>query len=182
MSMNFDYNMTNISDFSLSFLVDIGRTKWFSGPERKEQEEDDDFLNESLKEQIPKNQIFRINSLIFNLEKHQKEILSKYDCYYDEQFNSLSIVFSSEISYADFTKEIMMNLLEFVQKVGIDMIYFLIDKKNKQYPRILQDLMIIGFEADDEHKTAKIEGKVYKVLKMDVSECDEDIEEVDFGF
>lgn len=178
MSISFDYNMSDVSDFNLSFLVDIGRTKWFSGEERQEQ--NDDFLNENLKGKIPKNQIFRINSLIFNLEKHKKEILSKYDCYFDEKQNSLSIVFSEDISYADFTKEIMMNLLEFAQKVGIDAIYFLIARKNKQYTRILQDLMIVGFETEENNKTATIDGNVYKILRMDINDCANEIEDVEF--
>lgn len=177
MSMTFDINMSETSDFNLSFLVDIGRTKWFQGEDEEEQEAG--FLNEDLKDQIPKGKIFKINSLIFNLAKHQKELLSEYDCFYNEECNSLSIIFSEKINYADFTKEIMMNLLEFVQKVGIESIYFLVARKNQQYARILQDLMIVGFETDEANKTANIDGNVYKVLKMDVSECDDSIEEVD---
>ena len=69
--------MSNVSDFNLSFLVDVGATRWFQGDEKKSS----DFLNQKLKSQIPKNQIFLINSLIFNITKHKKEILSKYQCY-----------------------------------------------------------------------------------------------------
>lgn len=174
MSSTFDYDMSDPSDFILSFLVDIGKTLWFQGEEREQKKED--FLNEDFKSQIPRNKIFRINSLIFNLEKHQKELLSEYDCYYNEEANSLSIIFSEKINYADFTKEIMMNLLEFAQKVKIEQIYFLISRKNKQYARILQDLMIVGFETDENNKTAVIEGSVYKVLRMEVCDYDEEIE------
>ena len=125
MPQNFSFNMSNVSNFNLSFLVDVGKTSWFSGEERQ----NDDFLNKDLKNQIPKNQIFHINSLIFNITKHKREILSKYECYYDESSNALSLLLSEEICYSDFTKEIMINLLEFTQKVGIDTIYFLVAKK-----------------------------------------------------
>ena len=176
MPQNFSFNMSNVSNFNLSFLVDVGKTSWFSGEERQ----NDDFLNKDLKTQIPKNQIFHINSLIFNITKHKREVLSKYECYYDESSNALSLLLSEEICYSDFTKEIMINLLDFTQKVGIDTIYFLVAKKNKQYLRIIQDLMIVGFEADENVKNTTIDGNVYKILKMPIKEESDEIEEVMF--
>ena len=128
--------------------------------------------------QIPKNQIFSINSLIFNITKHQKEILTKYQCYYEEQSNSLSVLFTKDFCFADFTKEIMINLLEFAQKVEIETIYFLVAKKNQDYIKIVQDLTIVGFEVDEKLKSVNIEGNAYKVLMLPVKEQDEEIEEV----
>ena len=166
--------MSNVSDFNLSFLVDVGVTRWFQGEEKKSS----DFLNQNLKSQIPKNQIFLINSLIFNITKHKKEILSKYQCYYDEKSNSLTVLFTQDFCFADFTREIMINLLEFAQKVEIETIYFLVAKKNQDYIKIVKDLTIIGFEMDENTKSVTIEGNVYKVLMLSVKEQDEEIEEV----
>jgi hypothetical protein len=167
-------NMSDISDFNLSFLVDVGSTRWFQGEEKK----DSDFLNVNFKSQIPKNKIFEINSLIFNITKHKKEILTKYKCYYEEQSNSLNILLTQDLNFADFTKEIMMNLLEMSQKLCIETIYFLVAKKNPQYIKFVQDLMIIGFEVDTNTKTVNIEGNVFKVLKLQVKDQDDEIEEV----
>ena len=167
-------NMSDISDFNLSFLVDVGSTRWFQGEEKK----DSDFLNVNFKSQIPKNKIFEINSLIFNITKHKKEILTKYKCYYEEQSNSLNILLTKDLNFADFTKEIMMNLLEMSQKLCIETIYFLVAKKNPQYIKFVQDLMIIGFEVDTNTKTVNIEGNVFKVLKLQVKDQDDEIEEV----
>ena len=167
-------NMSDISDFNLSFLVDVGSTRWFQGEEKK----DSDFLNVNFKSQIPKNKIFEINSLIFNITKHKKEILTKYKCYYEEQSNSLNILLTQDLNFADFTKEIMMNLLEMSQKLCIETIYFLVAKKNPQYIKFVQDLMIIGFEVDTNTKTVNIEGNVFKVLKLQVKDKDDEIEEV----
>ena len=167
-------NMSDISDFNLSFLVDVGSTRWFQGEEKK----DSDFLNVNLKSQIPKNKIFEINSLIFNITKHKKEILTKYKCYFEESSNSLDIILTQDLNFADFTKEIMINLLEMAQKLGIETIYFLVAKKNPQYIKFVQDLMIIGFEVDTNTKTVNIEGNTYKVLKLQVKDQDDEIEEV----
>ena len=160
MTPGLNINMSDISDFNLSFLVDVGSTRWFQGEEKK----DSDFLNVNFKSQIPKNKIFEINSLIFNITKHKKEILTKYKCYYEEQSNSLNILLTQDLNFADFTKEIMMNLLEMSQKLCIETIYFLVAKKNPQYIKFVQDLMIIGFEVDTNTKTVNIEGNVFKVF------------------
>ena len=152
----------------------MGSTRWFQGGEKK----DSDFPNASLKSQIPKNKIFEINSLIFNITKRQKEILTKYKCYFEESSNSLNIIFTQDLNFADFTKEIMLNIFEMSQKIGIETIYFLVAKKNPQYIKFVQDLMIVGFEVDTNTKTVNIEGSVYKVLKLPVKEQDEEIEEV----
>lgn len=175
MTPGLNINMSNISDFNLSFLVDVGATSWYQGEVRKS----NDFLNQDLKAQIPKNQIFQINSLIFNITKQKKEILTKYKCFYEESSNSLSILLTNDFCFADFTKEIMMNLLEFAQKVCIDTIYFLVSKKNQQYIKIVQDLIIIGFELDEKTKTVNIEGNTFKVLKLSVKEQVEEIEEIE---
>lgn len=172
----FDIKMSNKSNFNLSFLVDVGETKWFNGEEKQ----NNDFLNKDLKSQIPKSQIFEINSLIFNITKHKREILTKYKCFYDEKSNSLSFILTEDICFSDFTKEIMMNIFEFAQKVGIETIYFLIAKKNPQYIRIVQDLTIVGFEVDEKLKTMNIDGNVYKVLMLPVKEEYDEIEEVFF--
>ena len=174
MTPSLNINMSNTSDFNLSFLVDVGSTRWFQGEEKKS----NDFLSRGLKAQIPKNQIFSINSLIFNITKHQKEILTKYQCYYEEQSNSLSVLFTKDFCFADFTKEIMINLLEFAQKVEIETIYFLVAKKNQDYIKIVQDLTIVGFEVDEKLKSVNIEGNAYKVLMLPVKDQDEEIEEV----
>ena len=176
MTSIFDIKLSEKSDFNLSFLVDIGQTKWFQGEEKQ----DNGFLNKGLKNQIPKSKIFEINTLIFNIAKHKREILTKYQCSYDEESNSLSFILTEDICFSDFTKEIMMNIFEFCQKVGIDTIYFLIAKKNAQYIRIVQDLMIVGFEVDESLKTVNIEGNVYKVLMLPVKEDYDEIEEVFF--
>ena len=168
--------MSNKSNFNLSFLVDVGETKWYNGEEKQS----NDFLNKDFKNQIPKSQIFEMNSLIFNITKHKKEVLAKYKCFYDENSNSLSLIITEDICFSDFTKEIMMNLFDFAQKVGIEIIYFLVAKKNSQYIRIVQDLMVVGFEIDEKLKTVNIEGNVYKVLSLPIKEENDEIEEIFF--
>ena len=89
------------------------------------------------------------------------------------------MVINEEISFAEFTKEIMMNLFTFTQKVGIDTICFLLSKNNPQYGRIFQDLMIVGFKSNEKQKEVVIDGDTYKVLEI-ASNSDDEIEEFFF--
>jgi hypothetical protein len=172
----FEIDMSNKSEYNLSFLVDVGKTNWFQNGEKQGK----DFINESLKEKLPKNTLFNINSLIFNIESHQEEILSKYDCYYNSNNNSFCIIIGDNAKYSDFSKEIMMNLMDFSQKLSISSINLLICRKNKDYVKLLQGMLTVGFTNDDVAKTTQIDGKNYKILKMSLSKAQAEIEEVDF--
>jgi len=163
------------SSFNLSFLVNMGAARWFSGQDKI----NISTLNSNFKTKIPKSQIFEISSMVFNISKHKKEILSKYKCFFDEESNTLTLVINEEISFAEFTKEIMMNLFTFAKKVKIDTICFLLSKKNQQYGRIFQDLMIVGFKPNEKQKEVNIEGNAYKVLEI-AANSDEEIEEFFF--
>ena len=72
-----------------------------------------------------------------------------------------------------------MNLFTFAKKVKIDTICFLLSKKNQQYGRIFQDLMIVGFKPNEKQKEVNIEGNTYKVLEI-APNSDEEIEEFFF--
>lgn len=154
----------------------MGNTTWYKNSEKQSP----DFLSLSLKSELPKSTLFSINSLVFNLEKHEREIYSKYNCFYDEMENSLSIVVSDKAKYSDFSREIIMNLMDFVQRTKISTIYFLLNRKNSQYIKILQGMLTVGFEYEENHKKVEIDGGVYKVLKMNMKDVPDEIEEVDF--
>ena len=163
------------STFNLSFLVNMGTSRWFSGGEKLNTSS----LNPEFKSQIPNKKVFEISSMFFNITKHKNEILSKYECYFDDASNTLTLILSENICFSEFTKEIMMNLFTFTQKVGIDTICFLLDKKNPQYARILQDLMIVGFKSNQNKKEVTIDGHIYKVMEI-ATNSDEEIQEFFF--
>ena len=177
MSSNYPQNLSSQenSSFDLSFLVNTGASRWFSCGEKLNTSS----LSPEFKTRIPKNKIFEISSKFFNITKHKHEVLSKYECFFDEASNTLTLILTEKISFSEFSKEIMMNLFTFSQKVGIDMICFLLSKKNPQYARILQDLMIVGFKSNEKKKEVTIDDRVYKVMDMQVN-VDSEIEEFYF--
>ena len=177
MSSNYPQNLSTKenSSFDLSFLLNTGASRWFSCGEKLNTSS----LSPEFKTRIPKNKIFEISSKFFNITKHKHEVLSKYECFFDEASNTLTLILTEKISFSEFSKEIMMNLFTFSQKVGIDMICFLLSKKNPQYARILQDLMIVGFKPNEKKKEISIGSEVFKVMEIPAN-SDEEIEEFYF--
>jgi hypothetical protein len=82
--------------------------------------------------------------------------------------------------YSDLSKEIVMNIMDFANKMSIKNIILLIERKNKDYVKILQGMMTVGFGNDINLKMTKISGKDYKVLKMTLKGVSEEIEEIAF--
>ena len=134
--------------------------------------------NIKLKEKLPKNKIFHIHSLFFNLEKHCKELHDQYNCIYSEKDNSLCLIFNTKFNYSEFTKDWLINILDFSISVGIDSICLLIAKNNKKYLNIIQDMLIVGFKPMENASKITIDGNVYKTLKMPIKDIYQEIKEI----
>jgi hypothetical protein len=132
----------------------------------------------TLKGQLPENTLFNISSLVFNLENNREEVLNKYNCFYNPSMEALCIMIEEGTKYSDLSKEIVMNIMDFAQKTAIKHIILLIERKNKDYVKILQGMMTVGFGNDANLKTTKIGNKDYKVLKMMIKA--EEMEEIAF--
>ena len=174
--MSFIYDMKNTSDYSISFTVESGEIIWFQNNIKKSGE----FLNQNLKDQLPKKQIFKINSLIYNVESQSREINISFDCSYNDELNILSIIINEKINHTYFTKEVAMTLFNFVQKTGIDKLYLIIALKNPNYILLLQEMMTLGFQSEKSVKSTNIDGEAYKILVIETQDMSINIEELGF--
>jgi len=84
------------------------------------------------------------------------------------------------LKYIDLSKEIVMNFIDFGQKMNIKNLIMLLDRKNKDYVKILQSLMTVGFAYEKALASVKIGDIEYKVLKMTVSSNQQEVEEIAF--
>lgn len=175
MLTDLNLNMCSKSNFNLTFLINMGASKWYCGNEKLASTN----LTDEVKSKIPRNEIFEISSMVFNITKHKREKLNDYKCYFDEKSNGLFVILSEKIAFSEFTKEMMMNLFEFSEQVGIKMISFLVAKKNPQFMKIMKDLMVVGFKLNEQIKETYIEGDIYKVMEIPVN-YDDKIEEFYF--
>jgi len=133
-----------------------------------------------MKQQLPENTLFNINSLVFNLENNKEEVLSKYNCFYNPSLEALCVMIEDKTKYSDLSKEIVMNIMDFATKMSIKNIILMIDRKNKDYVKVLQGMMTVGFSTDSNVKMTRVGGKDYKVLKMTLKSVPEEIEEIAF--
>ena len=162
--MKINYSYSNVSNMSISFEITENRIK-----EKR---------NDKIK--FPEQKIFRINSLTFNNEKDKQEIYTKYDCIYSEKNNSLYLIFNENINYSEFTKDKLINIIDFSKSVGIDFIYILICKINTKYLNIVQDMSIVGFESEKNFPVFNIDGNIYKSLKMSIKDITQEIQQINF--
>ena len=162
--MKINYSYSNVSNMSISFEITENRIK-----EKR---------NDKIK--FPEQKIFRINSLTFNNEKDKQEIYTKYDCIYSEKNNSLYLIFNENINYSEFTKDKLINIIDFSKSVGNDFIYILICKKNSKYLNIVQDMSIVGFESEKNFPVFNIDGNIYKSLKMSIKDITQEIQQINF--
>jgi len=68
--------------------------------------------------------------------------------------------------------------MDFATKASAKQLILLLDRKNKDYVKIMQSMMMVGFGNDAKNKTAKLENKEYKLMKMDCKSVE--IEEITF--
>ena len=175
MKTNFSFN--NISDKNISFNINHNSENVDTINIKFEKR---NCSKENIKKIFPKQKIFRINSFIFNVEKEKQEIYSKYDCIYKEKDNSLYLIINERMDYSKFTKDKLINILDFSNSINIGIIYILINKKNKRYKNIIQDLILVGFESEKVFPNFTIDGNIYKALKMPSKDINQEIKQIDF--
>ena len=164
--MKTNYSFSNVSDIDISFNMNF-------------KEEKSNIFEPIKKPKFPDQKIFRINSLIFNDEKEQKEIYTKYDCIYSEKDNSLYLLFNKNMNYSKFTKDKLINILDFSNFIKIETIYILINKSNKYFINIIQDMLIVGFEIGKNFPLFTIDGNIYKALKMSIKDTKQEIKQIE---
>ena len=171
--MNFTYDMNDVVDFTLSFKVDSGQVQWYLGGIKKSS----DFINEDFKSQLPKKKIFKMNSLIYNIESQIKDINISLDCSYNDENNTLSIIVNENIDHTNLTKEVALTLFLFVQKLKIEKLYLIVALKNPNYILLLQEMMTLGFQSEKSVRSTSIGGDAYKILYVETKDMSNNIEE-----
>ena len=172
--MNFSYDMKDVVDYNLSFTVESGNIQWYLGGIKKSS----DFMNENLKSRFPKKKIFKINSLIYNVESQSRDVNISFDCSYNDVNNTLSIIVNENINYTNLTKEVALTLFQLVQKTNIEKLYLIVALKNPNYILLLQEMMTLGFQSEKSVKSTSIDGNAYKILYVETKDMSVNIEEL----
>ena len=175
--MKTSLSYTNISSINISFNIEHSKENINSINNLFQK---GNICKETIKRKFPEYKIFRINSFVFNAENERKEIYTKYDCIYRENNNSLYLIINEKVDYSNFTKDKLINILDFSNTINLDFIYILINKINKQYKKFLHDLLLIGFALEKKCPDITIDGNIYKSLKISIKDINQEIEQIDF--
>ena len=175
--MKTSLSYTNISSINISFNIEHSKENINS---INNLFQEGNICKESIKRKFPECKIFRINSFVFNAENERKEIYTKYDCIYTEKNNSLYLIFNEKVNYLEFTKDKLINILDFSNSIDIGTLYILINKKNKRYKNIIQDMLLVGFEFEKNNSNFVIDGNIYKSLRMSIKDITQEIRQIDF--
>ena len=171
--MEKNYSFSNASKTEISFMINERGIR-LNIKDTSNSDKDKNKIN------LPKNKIFHIKSLIFNEEKNCNETYNKYNCIYSEKDNILYLIFNENDNYYYFTKDKLINILEFSLCIGINEICLLISKLNPQFLNIIQDMAIVGFTPKKTVDKIIIDGNEYKILKMCVKDISQEIKEISF--
>ena len=174
--MSFIYDLKDQSDFfNLSFAMESGEIIWYQNDIKKNNE----FLNEGLKLTLPKKKIFKMKSLIYNVESQTNDANVIFNCSYNDEENTLSVIIDENMNQNKLTKEVAMSLFHFVQKTDIKTLYLIVALKNPNYILILQNMMTLGFQSEKNVKSTNINGDTYKILEIETKDLSINI--VEFG-
>ena len=113
-----------------------------------------------------------------NLNKQNNKLYSENNCIYNPKDNSIYLIIHSNYDYSKLKKEKMIKILEYSINEKIDSIYLFIEKTNKNYYKILQDMKIVGFILDDNLGRFMISNNMYKVLKMSIKDINQEVKEI----
>jgi len=141
-------------------------------------EERVDVTSKHFKSSISENTLFRINSQVLNIQNNKHEIISSIDCFYSPANEALCVIVDEKVKISSLSREIISNIMEFAAKAAAKSVILLLDKKNKEYIKIMQSMMMIGFMNDANYRTANLMEKEYKLLKLDVKH--QELEEIAF--
>ena len=109
---------------------DTGRE---SGRTFKREELPLDSFKTNLKQKVSNETLFTINSIVFSIEKNREEVVNNFKCFYAPAQEAICIIVEDGIKYQNFSREIVMNLMEFAKKLEAKNLLLLLDKKNSDY-------------------------------------------------
>lgn len=113
------------------------------------------------------------------LEKDEK--LNKYEkinCIYNKKSNLINVLMDDKANYGDLSKSLIIKLIEYAHNNNINGIIISVSKNNVEYYKIIQSLLVIGFENIENHKSNKIGKKSYKILYMKINKELNKIEDI----
>lgn len=110
-------------------------------------------------------------------------------CYLDNTaFNALinleldafCVFISDTTQYSEITKEVLLNFIYFTIKSSKKHLFVMITRKNKDYAKLLQGLLAVGFKSSQSTPRYTFKGQDYRIMEMELSKKIDEVQEIDF--
>jgi hypothetical protein len=125
-----------------------------------------------------KNKIFEVTSKYFNHQTNTYDNQDQFRLFFSDDLSGLCVVIDDKMKYSELTKEVMHNFFYFALKTNMKKMCFLLNRKNKDFVKILQGVMTVGFKTSNSR--INLENIEYKVMTMEISKKFDEVQEIDF--
>ena len=99
---------------------------------------------------------------------------------YHSNLRNICVIIDEHEKAKNISKNSMINLFEISKGYEIKNIFLLLSKDNKEYTKISQIILLLGFEKNKFLKSTILEkGKSFSIIKMKMDFNENDIEDID---
>ena len=99
---------------------------------------------------------------------------------FSTELDALCIISHEKMKYSELSKDVMINFFYFALKTHSNKMCILLNRKNKDYVKILQGVMTVGFKTSKNNQRFNHENVEYKVMSMEITKKHDEIQEIDF--
>lgn len=139
----------------------------------------DDSLGK-ISSSLPKDKKFVVKAKHFSHHKNKYEDQSSFYLLFSSELNALCVLAGEKMKYSDLSRDVMTNLYYFGLKTHSTKMVILLNRKNKDFVKILQGIMTVGFKTSSDNQRFSYENVDYKVMTMEISKKHDEIQEIDF--
>jgi hypothetical protein len=138
----------------------------------------EDKLKESIRS-IQENSLFYIFPMYYDSKIGDYQQQKELSLMISKDLEDALCVFTDEnTSYTQINKEVLLNLFYFAMRTNSKKMCFLLTRKNKDYVKILQGIMTVGFKPSNSRYSNN--GTDYKVMTMEINKKFDEVQEIDF--
>lgn len=132
-------------------------------------------LPKTISEDTP----FQVNLIFAENDYNQKSSQNEFTMMFSNNMEALYVFTTDTTHYMQISKEILLNIYYFAVKTECKKICFLLTRKNKDYVKILQGLMTVGFKPSSNSRYNS-KGIEYKLMEMEINPKYSEVQEIDF--
>lgn len=149
---------------------------------------DESFKKAIISKSIEGNEYsIEVQALFYNVENNTYEVFHSFEFLFINNCETIVINLKENAKLSCLNKEIICNLLYFATKLDSKNLIMILNKKGKDYVKMLQGLMTVGFKTDNSNSSrfanyllsSGSSSNSCKVLKMELTKLDE-VQDIEF--